>query len=232
MVERPILFSDPMVRAILEGRKTQTRRIVKLPPASQGWRFIECAFNSDDSAHYHAGFAGNAGFSGSIVCVKCPYGKPPDPLFKTPGDRLWVREAWRTGLAADRRSGSGLECRGWPVFYEADGASKWTGASSGGPGFTTPGRYRHARFMPRWASRILLEITGVRVERLQQISEADAMAEGCPLINPDPFIPGHGGSSASGWYSQLWEDINGAGSWDANPWVWVVEFRALERGDA
>ena len=77
------------------------------------------------------------------------------------------------------------------------------------------------------------------MERLQQISEADAMAEGCPLSNPDPFIPGHGGSSASGWYSQLWEDINGAGSWDANPWVWVVEFRrltpsspcALEQGD-
>jgi hypothetical protein len=174
MADYRIHERGPMVRAILEGRKTQFRRIVRLPPASQGWRFIECAFNCEDSARYHAGFAGNAEFKGSIICVDCPYGKPPDPIFKNPGDRLWV----------------------------------WDGHA-----FITP------------------EITSIRVERLQQISEADAMAEGCPLINPDPFIPGHGGSSASGWYSQLWEDIHGAGSWDADPWVWVVEFRALERGD-
>jgi hypothetical protein len=146
MTERPILFSGPIVRAILEGRKTQTRRIVKLPPASQGWRFIECAFNSDDSAHYHAGFAGNAEFRGSIVCVNCPYGKPPDPLFKTPGDLLCVRD------------------------------------------------------------RITLEITDVGVERLQQISEADALAEGCSSADM------RSGDSMASVYARLWQSIHGAGS--------------------
>jgi hypothetical protein len=196
MVERPILFSGPMVRAILEGKKTATRRIVK----RQG----DMEFDPADPhfGPYWLSYVTDA--DGEAARVRCPYGSP--------GDRLWVRE----GHALD----------GSQVFYRAGHAE----AQSSGPRVDI--RWRPSIFMPRRASRITLEITGVRVERLQQISEADAMAEGCPLINPDPFIPGHGGSSASGWYSQLWEDINGAGSWDANPWVWVVEFRALERGDA
>ena len=218
MSERPIRFSGPMVHAILEDKKTQTRRIVKLPPASQGWRFIEFAFNCEDSTRYRAGFAGNTGFTGSIICVNCPYGKPPNPIFKSPGDRLWVRE----GHALD----------GSQVVYRAGNAE----AESSGPRVDV--RWRPSIFMPRWASRITLEITSVRVERLQQISEADAMAEGIgelPLQEGQPGAwwaadltqPKLYGRSAIDAYSKLWQSINGAGSWDANPWVWVVEFRRL-----
>lgn len=203
MAERPILFSSPMVRAILEDRKTQTRRRIKRQ------RDMEFDINDPHFGPYWLSYATDA--EGEAARVRCPYGSPDD--------RLWVRE----GHALD----------GSQVFYRAGHAE----AKSSGPRVDV--RWRPSIFMPRWASRITLEITGVRVERLQGISEADAMAEGCPLINPDPFIPGHGGSSATDWYSQLWEDINGAGSWDANPWVWVVEFRwltppsplALKRGN-
>lgn len=192
MKERPILFSGPMVRAILEGKKTQTRRIAK---EFDGFESIDKLL---------ARFPNQKG---------CPYGKP--------GDRLWVRETFALVPATAYRCSTGVQQTLNPgdpytcAVYRAE----WERSK--------PGSWRPSIFMPRWASRITLEITGIRVERLQQISEADAMAEGCPLISPDPFVLGHGGSSASGWYSQLWEDIHSPGSWDANPWVWVVEFRML-----
>lgn len=216
MADRPILFSGPMVRAILEGRKTQTRRRIKRQ------RDMEFDINDLHFGPYWLSYATDA--EGEAARVRCPYGSP--------GDRLWVRETWAENLGT---AGG--------TIYRADHGDKCCGLATldlaYGKCTHHVDRWRPSIFMPRLASRITLEITGVRVERLQGISEADAMAEGCPLINPDPFIPGHGGSPASGWYSQLWEDIHGAGSWDANPWVWVVEFHrltppsplALERGD-
>ena len=215
--ERPILFSAPMVRAILDGSKTQTRRVAKHPLAQAAVRINSYKGQSEFDCILPDGTGG---------IIQCPYGKP--------GDRLWVREAWRTGNAANNRSGSELEGRGWPVFYEADNSVIWTGATEGGPGFTTPGRYRHARFMPRWASRAVPEIIDVRLQRLQEISEEDARAEGidddaadrvlmmAEAMNqrePRPF------ASA---FETLWEDINGTNSWAANPWVWAITFRRIQ----
>ena len=181
--ERPILFSGPMVRAILGGRKTQTRRIVKL----------KC----------HDGFEVGPNYEGEHWPVRggdrmpCPYGKP--------GDRLWVRETW---LCATGEPGPTL------CHYQADGDR---------PEFN--GLWKPSIHMFRWASRITLEITGVRVERLQDITEADAMAEGVECCSG--WI-GHAGEPRR-IFCDLWKSINGAESWAANPWVWVVEFRRCEQ---
>jgi hypothetical protein len=158
----------------------------------------------------------------------CPYGQV--------GERLWVREAFSTDVRDP------VNC----VIYTATpeyGKYRDTGklVRSSFPDGSLPTREESKRamlpkfwkgkpsiHMPRWASRITLEITGVRVERLNEISEEDAIAEGCPIDTPDRFVPGYGAASASGWFSDLWESINGQGSWLANPWVWVVEFKSLE----
>jgi hypothetical protein len=179
--ERPILFSAPMVRALLDDTKTQTRRAwpIQPPPGVPiGWVPGETS-------------AGR-------------YGKR--------GDRLWVREAFRFLEVHDhvppRELSSG------PLRYAA-GPLNEAGPHDG----HLFGKLRPGMFMPRWASRITLEVTDVRVERLNSISRGDAMAEGCPFQNmaqgPDPRQ----------WYADLWDQINGAGAWAANPWVWVVEFR-------
>ena len=166
MTERPILFNGPMVRAILDGRKTMTRRIVK-------------AGTRDDW---------NA----------CPYG--------VIGDRLWVRETWRCFGGREYE----YQQHQPSIIYRADD----------GPTHNEGG-WRPSIFMPRWASRITLEITGVRVERLQDISEADAEAEGCTGDHRADRD-----SDAAQEFRSLWNQINGKrASWDSNPWVWVVEFR-------
>lgn len=146
-----------------------------------------------------------------VIDRACPYGQT--------GDRLWVRETWAYGihaLAADKDEDG-------PFVYAADG--------------TTQGRlcerWRPSIHMPRWASRILLEIVSVRVERLQSISEADAEAEGCaaePCDHKRQSCEDVGccGPTAVGAYRYLWDSINGAGSWASNPWVWVVEFKRVE----
>jgi hypothetical protein len=197
MTERPILFSAPMVRALLAGTKTQTRRAVKPQPVQQreGWSWWSKALGA---GHLHTA----ADAMVRLMEPYCPYGAP--------GDRLWVRETW----ARDDEDAA--------LFYRADvgtgnEADDWQhNIDVGASGY----RWRPSIHMPRAASRITLEITAVRVERLQDISEADAFAEG---------IPGNLLHRAQGWapraYRLLWEQINGAGSWDANPWVWVVEFR-------
>lgn len=224
MKERPILFSAPMVRAILEGRKTQTRRIVKHIPAlggPLGW----CA-------------AAKAQEPGWVYIVGdyrrfCPYG--------VPGDRLWVKETWcawdttEENIECDEVEGNvaSLVERGigrHHVTYRADPnryANKW----------------RPSIFMPRWASRITLEIEAVRVERLIEISEEDAVAEGviaprcehCGYTRADSrfqmdhrFCQSPEPSSAIPIYRELWESINGFGAWDANPWVWVIQFRRIK----
>ncbi len=198
--ERPILFSGEMVRAILEGRKTQTRRVCK--PEH---------FNGSEMPSDHA--MENAIRFGA----KCPYGQV--------GDRLWVKETF--GLHDNRQPTI--------VYYRADNELKY---ESDGP--WTP-----SIFMRREYSRITLEIVSVRVERLNEISEADAAAEG---VERNASVIDGSWSPEDGYikypidenledfpawtavesYQTLWESINGAGSWAANPWVWVIEFKRVK----
>lgn len=196
MKEHGILFSAPMVRALLAGTKTQTRRVVKPQPEK---RHPFLAFRKRRGPDFW--LWPNAR---EEVIAECPYGKP--------GDRLWVRE---THCAFDVGR----------VHYRADHALDPAADKAHGI------RWTPAIHMPRWASRITLEITGARVERLQDISEADATAEGSrdwagEQDTPARDIPG---GETRLIYRQLWESINGAGSWDANPWVWVIEFRRAGR---
>lgn len=200
MKERPILFSAPMVRAILEGRKSQTRRVVKLQPRTRA-----------DIGYHGAGrpFIRNPNPLRSNLA--CPYGEP--------GDRLWVREAHRLTVCACTEA-----CRGpGHVYYEADGSGYQRVACE---------KLRPGIHMHRWASRVTLEVTGVRVERLQDISEADAVAEGVESDFASPeYAAQYGalcGRQSRYGYAKLWTQINGRGSWDANPWVWVVEFKRIE----
>lgn len=205
MKERPILFSGGMVRALLAGTKTQTRRVVKPQPPADKQR----------SAWYEPGIMGWAPPeipSQHWHRVRCPYGQP--------GDRLWVREAWR-------ESGEGSA---W--HYAADGTilpkqrdkDLQAFLARRAPFTWESYKWRPSIHMPRAASRITLEVTGVRVERLQDISEKDAWAEGCEGYDDDVT----GGKSGYSEFHDLWKSINGSGSWDANPWVWVVEFKRLE----
>lgn len=241
--ERPILFSGPMVRAILEARKTVTRRPVKVQPRSRG-----------DIGSYGLGQPFIRHPDPTKRNPECPYGRP--------GDRLWVRETW---IEDPEDDGSWaytqyMGCKGSPL---SDIPKKFQKpehclfrASWDGPALT----WRPSIHMPRWASRILLEITGVRVERLQDISDEDAKAEG--MVYTDFGMqerPGRasldGGKTfhplkpqqAPGWhagdathpdhcldrarwaFANLWEKINGEYSWDANPWVWAVEFKRIEQ---
>ena len=226
MKERPIIFSAPMVRAILAGTKVQTRRVVKRQPPEilpayapkVYWpaRDRHMTHGDPDGAAYLQ-FERPGDYDGAHVMrggfgFRCPYGQL--------GDRLWVREAWKAHTTFDH-----LPPREIPqshVWYMAD------------EGYKAESRYRQGMFMPRWVSRITLEVTAIRVERLQDISEADAQAEG---VTPkwEPGCSGRlmealGGFSfrpAASAYAELWEQINGPGSWDANPWVWVVEFKRV-----
>ncbi len=191
MKERPILFSAPMVRAILAGTKTQTRRVVKDRHIGQ----------IDTSK-----LPGPAGWSRPM-----PYGQP--------GDRLWVRETWACFDSHVRPKSR--------IAYRSD--------TPDGEMVRVDAPWKPSIHMPRWASRITLEVTGVRVERLQDISEADALAEGVEQVLKGRFrIYGRETDgrdtdrSARTSYCSLWESINGPGSWDANPWVWVIEFKRVQ----
>lgn len=206
MKERPILFSTPMVRAVLAGTKTQTRRVVRK-------QFAPDAEPAEVSATSPEGWqiSGHSGLwwddcSGCIDdAIRCPYGQPRD--------RLWVREAWRvmgngpddTLDMFDRDD----------IQYRADDDQSYIE------------KYRPSIHMPRRFSRIDLEIVSVRVERLNDISESDSLAEGVN-VHPD-----HHGKPRDSIYSpvqayrDLWDSINGAGSWAENPWVWVVEFKRI-----
>jgi hypothetical protein len=216
--ERPILFSGPMVRAILERRKTQTRRAVKGPVQFLGGRGDEA-----DLAEWGWGFDGPAHHGWAVlarglnerhdhgrVSIPCPYGEP--------GDWLWVRETWALEQLGDD---------GDRVVWKADRAAAWRSEMEGRfylESAYEPERWRPSIHMYRWASRLTLEVTGVRAERLQDISEEDARAEGC--AGGHDVIPHYGFSATPReHFRQLWSSIKGPESWDANPWVWVVEFR-------
>ena len=194
MKERPILFSGPMVRAILDGSKTQTRRTFKGTTEHKG------PYNP---AYMEAHQQANGW--GSI----CPHG--------TPGDRLWVRETWAVQHGFDAWTPRHIP-RGARIYYSATADLK-------GPCGVGGLRCRPSIFMPRWASRILLEITDVRVQRLQEISEGDARAEGAIGALNDSIGDNWCAREA---FAALWESINGTGSWHANPWVWAITFRRLE----
>ncbi len=205
MKERPILFSGPMVRAILEGRKTVTRRVMKPQPDFLGSMVDPNTPFKTLDAGLHAR-------------ITCPYGEP--------GDRLWVREAWAADAQVDAIAPHDLS-QGEPIWYPADLSVRQTGCS-----MLSKGRGRPSIHMPRWASRILLEITAVRVERLQDISEEQALAEGvrgepCDHARQACADIGCWGDTAKGAFGFLWESLNGEGSWAANPWVWVVEFKRV-----
>lgn len=217
--ERPILFSGAMVRAILDGRKTQTRRVVKhrgtIPPPWATYAEELSQLKYDLSAWAPSGifmwseeqtpgeplkplrrwpFEGDEAELPGAYAIPCPYGQP--------GDRLWVRETHSLRILPEESSdGKGI------AWYRADG-DVYQGML----------RWRPSIHMPRWACRLELEITGVRVERLNDCSDADAAAEGWPGFNETSL-------DSMAWYSDLWEQINGAGAWEANPWVWVVEFK-------
>jgi len=203
--ERPILFSSPMVRAILEGRKTQTRRKVKLPIKDPltGCEIAGCEINSLLR-------------QGEEICKH-----------GVPRDRLWVKETFTLAeWYGDHYEPAGKPDRrqSLKVLYRAtedeslDDIKEMT--------------WKPSIFMPRWASRITLEIEVVRVERLIEITSADAIAEGVSNRNGQYGVE-FGDGVSLGWmqpegaYRELWESINGPGSWDANPWVWVIQFRRV-----
>jgi hypothetical protein len=209
MKERPILFSGPMVRALLDGTKTQTRRVVKPQPFDRSYskhdHRMAYASGRASAGDEIDGFYAYSTSSGGDWRAKCPYGQP--------GDKLWVREAV-----------SEISCR---LTYRAD---------TDDGAHCQVKRWTPSIHMPRIWSRIFLEITGVRVERLQDISEQDAIAEGIRRVgpgwerwHPDPDDTGHTGSTQKPRlsYRGLWESINGAGSWDANPFCWVIEFKRV-----
>lgn len=261
MKERPILFSAPMVRAILEGRKTQTRRVLKHQPPDDVAPITVARYHPTIIDRHGDEAPGDEVFGAysedGVWGCKCPYGEP--------GDRLWVRETWSTDFA-----------RYYPcerVWYAADDDRRHDievrdgvrGIFSPESNLHVPFRWRPSIHMPRWASRITREITRVRVERLQDISEADAVAEGAVFtdfgIEPPKgsisldgcrtFHPVVRGTQRNGWHmgdatshtrcmgsaryafanlinrlhgGENW-NLKGPGLWEANPWVWVIEFQ-------
>jgi hypothetical protein len=237
MKERPIIFSAPMVRAFLAGTKTQTRRVVKLPRApdhlGQWEPFWFGGAGCKDSRGNPISGRWTIGHSRTGAIIGCPYGGARD--------RLWVREAFRFPSSLDRLSPADVGEKAvdagyagpWaPTLYEADGArtGSWSTFHTP-PTDTVPGKLRNSLHMPRWASRITLELTEVRVERLQDISVADAIAEGAPPSHPSIDVIsrefGYPDFTRSWYAQQLWEQINGPGSWKANPWVWALSFKRI-----
>lgn len=222
MTERGMIFNGEMVRAILDGRKTQTRRPIKWKQT----RFTEIGEREDGSKWPWSEDAEHA----CDFWHPCPFGAV--------GDRIWVRETWSSDFANyypnDR------------VWYAADNNRQLDievvdgvrGIYSPESDVHVPFRWHPSIHMPRWASRILLEITDVRVERLNAISEEDARAEGiidggclncgepepCGCANPEP--------DATDAFAYLWQSIYGQENWNANPWVWVISFERIEGGAA
>ena len=197
--EHPVIFSTVMVQAILEGRKTQTRRVIKPQPEFLGKHKMYQWGNATGNEYFLKDWASN-----QHILPKFPYGQV--------GDRLWVRETWaiikeNDGVdISDMSQNSGL-------FYKADNSYS-----------EAIGKWRPSIFMPHWASRITLEITGVRVERLQEITEEDATAEGI-CFNEWAYC----GKYAKDIFKELWNSLNakrGYG-WETNCWVWVITFRRL-----
>lgn len=225
MTERPIVFSAASIRSILADEKTQTRRIVTITHRTPG---LAAALEPPCGLRARP----------HVAVELCPHGQP--------GDRLWAREQWTADL--DWPSDDGVETRWWHempaafrgplntlhTYYRADGTAWYCtpdGVSQEASWVPTAVdmegvRWVSARFMPRWASRLLLEVTSVRVERLQSITEADARAEGCH--DGDGAPTQELSDTARGAFALRWDDINAKRApWASNPWVWVVEFKRV-----
>lgn len=212
MKERPINFRPSMVRAILDGRKTQERRIVKPQPdlserAGFIWKGYAYGLGSD-----------NCGTQRNFARPNCPYGQP--------GDRLWVREITEEDCSGSV-SLSRYRADGAPVLHSGCDDPAFNGSIAH---WNYPRRVRPSVHMPRWASRILLEIVSMRVERLQNINEEDAASEGapCEIGRPERAILGTQASYRKG-FIRLWESDHGEGSWIENPWVWAIEFKRINQ---
>lgn len=194
MKERGMIFNGEMVRAILDGRKTQTRRPVKFPILD---RNLGCEL------------------AGNELAGELSAGNYLNSAFGKPGDRIWVRETWAR---------YNIDQNSHDIAYRATTPADWP----------EEGRWRPSIHMPRWASRILLEITDVRVERLNSISQEDAQAEGLELTGWRPTYsdPDSGGEVMTPYdnFAELWSSIYGDESWQANPWVWVIEFKVVNCG--
>jgi hypothetical protein len=214
MKERPILFAAPMIRAILDGRKSQIRRIMKPQPVGP-------VFIATDPKTPRYCLPYNETLTMGGLAMRCPYGQP--------GDRLWVRETCRaeelpSGLDGVRYLADDCFI---PIENTEAASDAWLSLAAYGQRLSGHHKCRTvpAIHMPRWASRITLEITGIRMDRWQDISESDALAEGIdPKFPPDEQVA----NAAMMRYADIWESINGPGSWAANPWVWVVEFRRMK----
>jgi len=213
MKAHPILFSAAMIRALIDGNKTQTRRVVKPQPEPNdkwegGW-FINGKKSSFSIKHFNR-------FAELDIC---PYGNP--------GDLLWVRETFQ-GPLIDEDAGmpEGTYTQKYCVYRaDVDNAPEFRDCDD-----NLKNCWKPSIFMPRWASRLTLRITGVRVERLQEISEGDAKTEGAPfeLGALESTILGAKAKYRSG-FCRLWQSINGADSWELNPWVWVIEFEVIQK---
>lgn len=221
MKERPILFSAPMVRAILEGRKTQTRRAVNGVADPDE---IEVLGDSGEAFMHSGACESFCDYACGGAVLKCPYG--------IPGDRLWVKEKWRPAwhheifccvqYAADSSYRK-------PTITDEDRGLRFADMCEQSGDHAEP--WHPSIHMWREFSRLMLEITGIRVERLQEISDSDAIAEGarnhaeCEYWDPcrqETMGPGKHE------FMRIWNAINGKCSWDANPWVWVIEFKRIE----
>ncbi|MDP3859871.1 MAG: hypothetical protein Q8Q73_19090 [Stagnimonas sp.] len=202
MKARPILFSGPMVQALLAGWKTQTRRVLR-----ENWGPAHSLERSYDPERQQFQFCTQDGWQ-DCSAPPCPYGKP--------GDLLIVREAFSGPWGCRNLKPSEWPVR-CPIWYWADG----------NPYFGDWTKPKPSIHMPRWASRLTLRITDVRVERLQEISPADAKAEGDHERSGMPEYYERGAMCHVDWYRHLWGQINGPDSWAANPWVWVIGFEAI-----
>lgn len=224
MKEHPITFNETMVRAILEGRKTQTRRIIKPQPGIESGQRMHCPYGQvGDRLWVREAWAEEH----PLAIQDGRYSQPgragipgPPPvsyriIYRADGEPLQV---WRNGDQSYpywTRSGPASQ-------IDADFPTVCSNYQRGGQAI-----YWHpSAHMPRWASRTTLEITGIRVERLNAISEADAKAEGCCART---YRDGRGHEPATVEYRCLWESIYGPGSWDANPYVWVIEFNRINQ---
>ncbi len=222
MSDKPILMSAPMIRALLDGSKTQTRRLLYAPRKMK-------ADGALPKSRYYPDFPAP---SGGLTQIYTLSGASNIAV----GDRLWVKETWRTSKFADELKPSQLMGRGYSrLWYEADGRDNCD----------QHGKIRVSIHMPRWASRLTLTVTGVRVERLQDISEADAEAEGVERVDyhgeqawksyetypdgsrhPHSSVPNRLASIS---YRELWNSINGPDAWEQNPWVVALTFTVKQR---
>lgn len=220
MADHGILFSAPMVRALLAGTKTQTRRVLNEARVFATHEAKAFTLRRDDLARALQNASGFRRLDGNGWFWESDAFEWQAPALRTgwmahigyaPGDRLWVRETWRTWRWNDRLKPSAMSAE-WGqrlhdfVQFEADADDRMDG------------RLRASRHLPRAFSRLTLIVTDVRVQRLQEISRGDAMEEGCPFPNMAK------GPNPSHWYAELWDAINDAGSWDANPWVAAYTF--------